>query len=161
MGISYRLKYIAGKVTPGNTVSDIGTDHGFVPLYLIDNNISPHVIAMDKSSDSLDKAREMVSRFGLTEKIECRVSDGFEKLLPSEADTVIISGMGGILTVKILEDAAEKLLTVKELILSPHRDLDLVKQYVEEKGFLIVSDDKVTDKKKEYHVIRALNKNPV
>ena len=156
MGISYRLKYIAGLVTPGYKAADIGTDHGYVPLYLVREGISPSAIAVDISRDSLIKAEKLAAKAGLTDRIECRLSDGFAKLSPGEADSVIISGMGGILMSNIMEAHPEVLESFKEIIASPHRDADLVKTVIAGHGFRIVIDEMITDKKKTYPVIKAV-----
>lgn len=155
MGISSRLKFIAEKVTPGNVAADIGTDHGYVPVYLVREGICPRALAMDMSAPSLEKARQNAERFGLSDKIECRVSDGFDKLKPGECDTVIISGMGGILITRILSQKPEVLDSLKEIILSPHRDADLVRSFLSDHGFIINFDEEISDKKKTYVVIRA------
>lgn len=156
MGISYRLKHIAGLVTPGYRAADIGTDHGYVPVFLVKEGISPSAIAVDISRDSLLKAEELAERAGLSDRIECRLSDGLEKLMPGEADTVIISGMGGILMCSIMEAHPEILETVKEIIVSPHRDADLVRSVITCHGFTIVCDEMITDRKKDYSVIKAV-----
>ena len=156
MGISKRLKTIADLVTPGLTVADIGTDHGFVPVYLVRNNISPFVFAADVSKGSLEKARENVTYFHLEDRIECRLSDGFSAFSPGEAECAVISGMGGILIAKIL--SASPLVTdfLKEVILSPHRDAELVRECVFEAGFKIITDMEIEDKKKKYVIIKAV-----
>ena len=156
MGISYRLRYIADLVTPGYRAADIGTDHGYVPLYLVKEGISPSAIAVDISSGSLAKAEELAARAGLSDRIECRLSDGFENLIPGEADSVIISGMGGILMSNIMEAHPEVLGSLKEIIVSPHRDADLVRTVITCHGFRIVSDEMITDRNKVYPVIKAV-----
>ena len=156
MAISGRLKFIADLVTAGHTACDVGTDHGFVPAYLLRENISPYVLAVDVSEGSLAKARELSYRFGLEGRMECRLSDGFEKVLPGEADTCIISGMGGILMTKIMDAHPEVFTSFKEVILSPHRDADLVRSTISGYGFDIVFDDIIEDKKKQYVVIKAV-----
>lgn len=157
MSISKRLKYIADLVTCTGTAADIGTDHALVPLYLLKEGRCSKVIAADISSACLKKAQEAAVKYGLEGRLEPRLSDGFEKIVPYEADTVIITGMGGIAICSILEKGAETAKTVKELILSPHRDADLVREFLAGIGFEIVADEKITDKKKEYCVIKARN----
>ena len=76
MAISKRLKYIAGLVTPGYIIADIGTDHGYVPVYLLKEHLVPRAIAVDISKDSLKKAEDLAGRAGLAEKMDCRLSDG-------------------------------------------------------------------------------------
>ena len=157
MGISVRLKTIADRVTPGYIAADIGTDHGFVPIYLVQNNICDKVIASDKSPGSLAKAEENVGRAGLDQQIECRLSDGFDAYSEGEIESAVISGMGGILMVRILSQSPEVVKALKELILSPHRDADLVREYVSSIGFKIVSDEILEDKGKKYCILKCVN----
>ena len=159
MGISKRLKLIAELVTKGNVAADIGTDHGYVPIYLLREKISPRAIAVDVSKGSLEKARENAEFFHLTIQdgtIDLRLGDGLSVLQPGEADTIIISGMGGILMTNILEAHKEVSLSAKELILSPHRDADLVRGFLNDYGFEIVFDEVITDKKKSYSIIKGV-----
>ena len=155
MAISNRLKTIAELVTPGYRAADIGTDHGYVPIYLLRNGISPFAIAADLSSGSLDKAREHAERAGLLNNgIDCRLSDGLEKIQAGEVDSIIISGMGGILMERILRAHMEVVCSAKELILSPHRDVDLLRAFAKEQGFDVVEDLEMIDKKKNYHILK-------
>lgn len=156
MSISKRLETIANLVTPGYRVSDIGTDHGFVPIYLLRNHISPFVIAADLSSGSLEKARQNVSRAGLSDVIECRLSDGLSNVDPGEVESIIISGMGGILIDRILRANPEVVESVKELILSPHRNSELITKFAEEFHFQIVYDKTIQDKKKDYRIFKIV-----
>ena len=156
MGISGRLKKIAETVTPGFRVCDIGTDHGYVPIYLLRNNISPYVIACDLSEGALAKAMENREFFHLEDRMECRISDGFSALSPGEAQCAVIAGMGGILMKRILEEGAGFVSGLKEMVLSPHRDAQLVREYVESVGFSIVSEEILEDKKKKYIILKAV-----
>ncbi len=152
MGISKRLKTIAEQVTPGSRAADIGTDHGYVPIYLVRNSICPYVIAADLSEGSLAKAKDNIRRAGFEDKIECRLSDGLGSILPGEADCIIISGVGGILMRRILSDGIETVRSSKELILSPHRDTGLVKAFAEEVD-LKVEEIELTDKDRKYTIL--------
>ena len=174
MAISNRLKTIAELVTPGYRAADIGTDHGYVPVYLLRNGISPFVIAADLSPGSLEKAREHAARAGfLFEETEdslkeavcgerqsspsgicCRLSDGLSAFQPGEVDAIIISGMGGILMDRILRTGIEVTLSAKELILSPHRDAPLLRDFAKEFGLTIEEDFTITDKKKVYPIFK-------
>ena len=206
MAISVRLKTIAELVTPGYRAADIGTDHGYVPIYLLRNDISPYVIAADLSPGSLEKARvnarrarflidsnlsqsqKMSQKVGLlkvsnpapmqetsqevgflkdsnpshgSEKtapygIECRLSDGLSAFKPGEVDSIIIAGMGGILMDRILRNGIEVVKSAKELILSPHRDAPLLREFSNEFGFTIVSDIQIEDKKKTYTILKIV-----
>ena len=162
MGISNRLKTIAEAVTPGLRAADIGTDHGYVPICLLRNGISPYVIAADLSEGSLEKARENLKRAKYLEetapdgkaKAECRLSDGLKEFCPGEVDAIILSGMGGILMDRILRDGIEVVRAAKELILSPHRDTQLLREFASEFGFSVIRDEEFTDKKKTYPLLK-------
>ncbi len=144
-------------VTPGGRVADIGTDHGYVPIYLTEQNKAVHAIAMDVRKGPLARAGENIIRFGCSGRIETRLSDGLEKLRPDEADTVIIAGMGGLLTVRILEAGLGVLDTVKECVLQPQSDLDKVRQFLHQHHFRIVQEKMLIDEGKYYTVMRVLH----
>lgn len=166
MAISKRLKTIAELVTPGFRAADIGTDHGYVPVYLVRNGICPFAIAADLSPGSLEKAVEHARRAGLLsedpaakEGIVCRLSDGLSRIAPGEADSIILAGMGGILMDRILRNGIETVKAAKELILSPHRDVPLLRSFAEEFGFEITRDMELTDKKKTYTILKIRIQN--
>ena len=156
MGISYRLRKIAGLVTPGYIVADIGTDHGYVPLLLLKEGIIPGAIAVDVSRGSLEKARENAVRFSLEDRIDFRCCDGLSGINPGEAQCIIICGMGGILMNRILNEGRSAALSAREIILSPHRDVDLPVSFLKENGFSIEVDEVIEDKKKSYHIVKGV-----
>lgn len=157
MQLSERLNMISTFVTDGYRLADIGTDHGYIPIMLVKKGTVPSALAMDIAKGPLERAKEHIEQYGLSEKIEVRLSDGLKELKPNEADSVIIAGMGGALTVKILKEGAEVLKSVKELILSPHTENFLVRQYLLNSGFDIVKEDMVFDMGKYYTVIKAVH----
>lgn len=157
MDLSDRLQAVANMVTPGNIVADVGCDHAYISIYLIKNKVSDKVIAMDVNEGPLNIARRNISREGYEDKIETRLSDGIEKLLESEADTIIIAGMGGGLTCKILKDSSDKLHRIEELILQPQSEIDLVRKLLKKLNFVIVKEKMLIDDGKYYVVIKAVN----
>ena len=104
MELSKRLKTVAGMITEGHRLADIGTDHAYVPIALCRRGIIPSAIAMDVNPGPLQRAREHIHAYQLEEKIQVRLSDGLKELSPGEVDTILIAGMGGLLTVRILEN---------------------------------------------------------
>ena len=156
MSISKRLKQVAGLVTEGYVIADIGTDHGYVPVYLLREGKIPRAIAVDLSKGSLQKAIENAERAGLSDKIDCRLSDGLKDVVPGEADSIIICGMGGILMRRILDEGLETVLSAKELILSPHRNPELIYEFTEQNGFIIADELEFEDKKRKYKVIKVI-----
>ena len=95
-----RLRAIAGMVTKGNRLADVGCDHGYLSIWLVSEKTVPSAIAMDVRPGPLSRARENITRYGLEDYIETRLSDGLAKLEPGEGDTLVIAGMGGPLIVR-------------------------------------------------------------
>lgn len=154
--LSKRMQMVAGMVTEGNVLADIGCDHGFVSIYLIEQNICPKVIAMDVNEGPLLRAREHVEERGLAEYIDIRLSDGMEKLTFLEADSILIAGMGGRLVIKILSEQMEKAKALKEMILQPQSELHLVRRFLSKQGFHILKEDMTEENGKYYPVIKAV-----
>ena len=156
MQISNRLEAVAAMVTPGSTVADVGTDHGYIPIYLVKNETIPHGIAMDVNRGPLSKAVENIRAYGLSERIETRLSDGLTALMPGEAETIIIAGMGGPLTVRILTEGQDKLSKSRELILQPQSDIRQVRAYLEKQGWQIEQEEMIREEGKYYPMMRAV-----
>ena len=106
MELSKRLTAVAGLVTEGASVADIGTDHGYIPIYLIEQNLSPKVIAMDINKGPLERARIHIAGYGMSDRIETRLSDGLAAVKPKEVEEMIVAGMGGGLVIHILEEGS-------------------------------------------------------
>ena len=156
MELSKRLKTVADMVTRGSTVADIGCDHGYVSIYLVKEKLAMDVIAMDVNKGPLECARQNVEREGLAQYIELRLSDGLKALSVGEVNSIICAGMGGRLVVKILTEGKEILSKVKELILQPQSEIQLVRKFLYENGFEIVQENMVLDDGKYYQMMRAV-----
>lgn len=154
--LSKRMQMVADMVTKGNVTADIGCDHGFVSIYLIEKGICPHVIAMDVNEGPLLRAKEHIAERGLDSYIDLRLSDGIDKLQNKEAESIIIAGMGGKLVMKILSAHMDRVKELKEVILQPQSDLHLVRQFLEENGLQIVQEDMVKDAGKFYPCMKAV-----
>ena len=157
MQLSKRLQAVARLVTPGSRLADVGTDHGYVPIWLFEQGKILSAIAMDLRKGPLERAREHIQMHGLDAHIETRLSDGLDKLLPGEADSIVIAGMGGMLVVKILSQGQKLLSSVKELILQPQSDLDAVREYLHRTGFVIVKEDMIFEDGKYYPMMKAVH----
>ncbi len=154
--LSKRLQTVADSVHSGGVVADIGCDHGFTSIYLVKKGLAKRALAMDINEGPLERARLHVKEYSLEDFIELRLSDGAKKLAVKEADTLLISGMGGALTVKILADSKDVVAEVKELVLSPQSEIFLVRHYLHDHGFTIADEQMVKDQGKYYTVIRAV-----
>lgn len=155
MQLSLRLKTVADSVTGGNRVADVGCDHAYIAIHLVENNIAPKVIAMDVNKGPLSKARENIQLRGLEARIETRLSDGLARLNPGEADAIVIAGMGGALMVRILTEGETSLTGVRELILQPQSEVFLIRRYLHQKGYRIQSEQMVKEEEKYYIIIKA------
>lgn len=143
-------------VTPGSRLADVGTDHGFLPLYLLEQGRIPSALAMDVNKGPLLRATEHIQDHSCRQYIQTRLSDGLEKLVPGEADTIVIAGMGGALTVRILTAGTGKLEGVKELILQPQSEQQEVRKCLSQIGFVIADEEMLEEDGKYYVVIRAV-----
>lgn len=156
MQISERLRAVAGMVSPGCRLADVGTDHAYIPIYLMQNGTVPQAIAMDINQGPLLRATENIRRYGLSGQVETRLSDGLEKLQAGEADTILIAGMGGLLIVRILEHGRAVIPGCRELVLQPQSDIRSVRAYLEENGWQIDREDLVFEDGKYYPMMRAI-----
>ncbi len=146
---------LADMVTPGSKVADVGCDHGFLSIYLVQQGISPRVLAMDLRSGPLGAAREHIEAWGLGAYIETRLSDGMQKLAVGEADSVVCAGMGGRLMERILTEGMEKAGSVRELILQPQSEIREFRAFLRREGFVILAEDAVYEEGKYYFAIKA------
>lgn len=156
MELSKRLTAVAGMVTKGNVVCDVGCDHGYVSIYLVQRGISSHVIAMDVRKGPLSHAEDHIHMYGLCDYIETRLSDGVDELKEGEADTLILAGMGGRLMEGIITRGITKVHKLKELVLQPQSEIGLFRKFLRESGFVIVDEDMVYEDGKYYPLMRAV-----
>ncbi|WP_312906790.1 tRNA (adenine(22)-N(1))-methyltransferase [Tissierella praeacuta] len=155
MKLSDRLLAIANLVPKNSIVGDIGTDHGYIPTYLIENKISKKVIGTDISKGSLEKIIEYVKGLGLEDKIDTRLGDGLEVIKPYEIDTLIIAGMGGLLIRDILEKHKETSDSIIDFILQPMVASKELRQYLINNNFEIIKEELVKEENKYYEIIYA------
>lgn len=156
MELSKRLKAVAGLVTEGASVADIGTDHGYVPIWLIQSGRAAKVIAMDVNEGPLERARGHIRSKRLENVIFTRKSDGLQALHVGEADTMIAAGMGGGLVIRILENSPEITADLKEFILQPQSEIYKVREYLNRHGYRSVEEDMVEEDGKYYPMMKVI-----
>lgn len=159
--LSNRLLAVASFVTDGNVLADVGTDHGYIPIYLLQEKRIPGAIAMDINAGPLQRAKEHIGAYGLQDYIETRLSDGVAALTPGEVDTVLIAGMGGGLVMHILEEGKEVCQEAKELVLQPQSELERVRAYLWSNGYVILEENMVLEDEKFYPMMRVAYQNVV
>ncbi|MCI9594925.1 MAG: SAM-dependent methyltransferase [Lachnospiraceae bacterium] len=153
MKLSKRLEMVASFVEKGSRIADIGTDHGYLPIALVERGLCPRAIAMDIGQGPLARAREHILACGMEDRIEMRLSDGLSELKLNEADTVVIAGMGGELVLHILEQGKALWESTGAFVLSPQSELDKVRNYLEKNGFFIAREAMVFEDGKFYTVM--------
>ena len=153
MKLSRRLETIASFVPDGSTVADIGTDHGYIPIHLVQEGKAKHAIAMDVRKGPLLRAQAHIHEAGLEAHVEVRLSDGLLKLEQNEADCVVIAGMGGELIIHILEEGRGLWEGIPHWVLSPHSELDKVRRFLEEQEFFIERETMIKEEGKFYTVM--------
>lgn len=153
--LSERMLRTAAMVSHGNRTADVGCDHAYTSIYLVEQGIAPFVIAMDVNAGPLARAKENVRKFGAGEQIDLRLSDGLTALSPGEADTVLIGGMGGPLMERILSAFPEVLGSVKELVLQPQSEIASFRRFLHKSGFRITKEDMLFEDGKFYVILRA------
>lgn len=156
--LSIRLQKIADRINEGETMADIGTDHGFLPIYLIENDISPSVIMTDVSRPSLMKGSDNLDMLGADRKrADFRVGDGISVLERGETDTVVIAGMGGMLIRDIMSVDMEHTCSFRKYILQPRTRQGHLRKWLLENGFTIIHEDLVEEGRFIPEIITALS----
>ena len=132
------------------TAVDCGCDHGKVLYKLLKANPDCRAAAIDKSAPSLDKARKLLGPFG--DRVSYFCAEGIACLGEGLYDVLIISGIGGHNIIEILSGGKAKF---NRLILSPHKDVDLVKKWLSKNNYTISKDTCILSKGKEYTILEA------
>ncbi|MBQ7703783.1 MAG: SAM-dependent methyltransferase [Firmicutes bacterium] len=146
INLSDRLKTIYGLIEPGETVADVGTDAGLLPAALLEGGRSPFVLMTDISQGSLDKCRDFIAKnlppeFTEGTHYELRRGDGLKVLSPSEVDTVVMAGIGGMLSIDILSDDLDLSHSFRRIILQPRRHVGRLRYWLWNNDFHIIRED--------------------
>ncbi|MBQ7901758.1 MAG: SAM-dependent methyltransferase [Clostridia bacterium] len=153
MQLEGRLKLIADLVPKCGTVADVGTDHGYIPIYCTEHGICEKAIAMDVNEQPLDRADINIKKYGLSDKIQTRLSDGLQNLQPGEADAIVIAGMGGQLIANIIEAGKSAITVGTRLILQPMIAARELRQYLFDNGFEITDEYVSREENKFYNIM--------
>ena len=155
MKLTDRLLKIASLVTKGKKVADIGTDHGYIPVYLLNKGHVDFAILADVNKGPLENARSEVRHNNLTDKVDLRLGSGIEVLNENEVDEVIIAGMGGILISELLEAKKSVAHNLDKLILQPMQAQDELRKYLLNNGYEILDEVLVKEDFRIYEIIVA------
>lgn len=156
MKLTPRLQAVVDKVPPSSRVVDIGTDHGYIPVYLLMNHISSSVIATDSRPGPLQAAKETLDLFNLSQAVELRMGDGLSVLKEEDdVDAIIIAGLGGDTIRTILAEGLDFLDKEIVLILQPMTNVGSVRIWLSQNGFTILQEDIADEEDDYYEVIVA------
>ncbi|TDT51083.1 tRNA (adenine(22)-N(1))-methyltransferase [Fonticella tunisiensis] len=157
MNLSKRLKHIVKMIPSCRCLADIGTDHGYIPIYTVMNNISKYAIASDINQGPINAAIQNIKKFNLNDKIQTRVGSGLSTITEGEADVIVIAGMGGTLITEILAEGSPVARQAEYLILQPVQYPEVLRKYLVNNGYIIIDEDIVKEDNKYYQVIKAAN----
>lgn len=155
MEISNRLITIANMIDNCQSIVDVGTDHGYIPIYLISNNKIEHAIASDINKGPIEKAKKNIHIYGLDKNIECRLGGGLTTIKEGEVKVAIIAGMGGNLIRDIIEERYEVFKSLEYAILQPVQNPEVLRKYIYEKGIKIIEEKIIKDDGIFYDILRV------
>lgn len=150
-----RLSAVAGLVRPCETVADIGTDHAYVPAFLLQTGVAQRAIAADIHEKPLENAKKTLERFGLLNQAELRLSDGLQGFRAGEAQAFVIAGMGGEQIAAMLYAASWLQAPEIQLVLQPMTHGEDVRRALRENGFSRVEELTVAEGSRLYLVLLA------
>lgn len=137
INLSDRLSAAASLVKGGGIVADIGTDHGYLPVYLIQSGKIERAIAADIGKMPLENARKAVVQYGLADKIELRLSDGLSSLRENEIDEIVFAGMGGTLIAEKLKETSWIKKEKYHFVFQPQSRAEDLREFLFANGFEI------------------------
>lgn len=155
VALSGRLRMLADMVTPGSRLVDVGCDHGFLSIYLVQEGACPTALAMDVREGPLAAAKRHVEAYGLGEYITLRLSDGLGAYRAGEAEALVCAGMGGRLMERILREGMDLAWGMREVILQPQSEIPQFRAFLREAGFGIVQEDAIREDGKYYFAMKA------
>ncbi len=158
INLSERMKAVCTMVSPGGRVIDVGTDHAYIPIYLVDKGIKEYALACDINKGPLSIAKDHIANEGLSEKIGLSLSDGLKSVDVSPGDSIVIAGMGGLLIRDIISSSSDKARRSGELILQPQSEYRQLRGFLSESGFIIEDEYALEEEGKFYFLIKAVYK---
>ncbi|GAA0712592.1 class I SAM-dependent methyltransferase [Paraclostridium ghonii] len=155
MKLTDRLLKIASLVDEGKKIADIGTDHGYIPVYLLKNKKIDFAILADVNKGPLENAKKEVRHNKLEDKVDLRLGSGIEILNDNEVDQIIIAGMGGILISELLEAKKSVAQNAQKLILQPMQAQSELRKYLYENGYEVINEVLVKEDFRIYEILEA------
>ena len=155
MQLDKRLSVLADLVRKEKTFADIGTDHAYLPVYLVEKGIINKAIAADLRKGPLDNAKETVVAHNLSDKIELRLSDGLDNFTENEVQEIAVAGMGGLLISEFINRTQWLKNADIHLILQPMTHVEELRKTLFDNGFIIENEVVAKDGDKIYIILSA------
>ena len=153
MKLDNRLMAIADLVRKDKIFADVGTDHAYLPVYLVEKGIIKKAIAADLRVGPLDNARDAVVSYGYTEQIELRLSDGLDNFKENEVEEIAVAGMGGLLISEFINRTEWLKNENIHLILQPMTHIEELRKTLFDNGFIIDKEVVAKDGDKLYIIL--------
>ena len=154
--IPKRMLAIANLVDNSKVLADVGCDHAYISINLLEKGKVDRIIASDLREGPLNIAKDNIKLEGFEERIETRLCAGLCGYEAGEVDTILISGMGGMLVKEILSESIDVVRRADTLILEPQSDLRVVRAYLKDIGFEIIDEDMLNEGGKYYQIMKAV-----
>ncbi len=156
MVLGNRLLTVASMIPEGKKVVDVGTDHAYLPIFLIKSGISPKVIATEAAPGPFSKALTNIRREGLEQQIELRLGSGLKPIYLGDAHVAVISGMGGETIIDILKDSRVICDSLELIIFQPMKSQSKLRKHLFLAGYKIVDEAVARETDRFYEVIAAV-----
>lgn len=153
--LTNRLEKIASMVKKGCRIADIGTDHGYIPVYLLKKGTVTFAILADINKGPLENGKKLVRNNNLLDRTEFRLGSGIEVLKPGEVDEAIIAGMGGILISEILDKKPDVAHVLHKIILQPMQAPEKLRDYLFKNGYEIIKEVLVKEDFRIYEILEV------
>lgn len=155
MNLDHRLQAVGSFVPKGAVMADIGTDHAYLPVWLLEQGRITSAIAGDIAAGPCQAARNTVATYGMKDRVQVRQGSGLRVLTPGEVDTVTIAGMGASTIISILEEAPAVVASLKTMVLQPMAAASSLRKWLTSHGWQLIGEDLVEDGKHFYEIICA------
>lgn len=156
LSLTPRLKQVARLVIPGNAIVDVGTDHAYIPIYLVQSGVISRAIATDIHQGPYNIAKNKVKAYRLEGKIEVRLGDGLKPVTPGEAQVAVIAGMGGLTIRDVLHRSPRVVQQLDQLVLQPMTAPDEVRKWLAQNGWRLAAEHLVKEEDKYYQIVSAV-----
>jgi tRNA (adenine22-N1)-methyltransferase len=151
-----RLNTIADMVRKCELLCDVGTDHGYIPIYLVEKGVVQRAVASDVRPGPIAIARNNILQNGFENKIDARLGDGLKTVKVGECDCAVIAGMGGVLIREIIKASFDTCTKMKQIVLQPMNSQEELREYLYNNGFDILNERLVQEDKKLYIVMSVV-----